>query len=87
MSSINQAELSALNDSSKKEVANFLDVENSKQRVQMQIHDFTNTCFKRCVSSINSPDISAQEEQCLASCVNRFLDANIRIVQSLQNVQ
>ncbi|SMN21990.1 similar to Saccharomyces cerevisiae YJR135W-A TIM8 Mitochondrial intermembrane space protein [Maudiozyma saulgeensis] len=87
MSSISQADLDSMNDSSKKEIANFLDAENSKQRVQMQIHDFTNSCFKNCVSSITSPELSTQEEQCLNSCVNRFLDANIRIVQNLQNVQ
>ena len=87
MSSISQSDLASLSDSSKKEIASFLDSENSKQRVQMQVHEFTNSCFKRCVSSVTSPDLSSQEEECLSNCVNRFLDANIRIVKSLQNVQ
>lgn len=87
MSSLSQADIASLNDSSKKQLASFLDSENSKQRVQMQIHDFTNSCFKRCVTNVTNPELSQQEEQCLSNCVNRFLDANIRIVKGLQNVQ
>ncbi|CCC72201.1 hypothetical protein NCAS_0J02220 [Naumovozyma castellii] len=79
--------LAALDDSSKKEIAAFLESENSKQKVQMSIHQLTNTCFKNCVSSITDSNLNAQEEECLSSCVNKFLDTNIRLVKGLQNSQ
>lgn len=87
MSSIPPADLANLDDKSKKEIATFLEAENSKQKVQLSIHQFTNTCFKQCVTSVNSGDLSSQEEQCLNNCVNRFLDTNIRIVKGLQSIQ
>ncbi|CAI1524794.1 hypothetical protein SEUBUCD646_0J03260 [Saccharomyces eubayanus] len=87
MSSLSTSDLASLDDTSKKEIATFLEGENSKQKVQMSIHQFTNTCFKKCVGSVNNPDLSSQEEQCLANCVNRFLDTNIRIVNGLQNTR
>ncbi|EJS43098.1 tim8p [Saccharomyces arboricola H-6] len=85
MSSLSTSDLASLDDTSKKEIATFLEGENSKQKVQMSIHQFTNICFKKCVDSVNNPDLSSQEEHCLSNCVNRFLDTNIRIVNGLQN--
>ncbi|SCV99337.1 LAFE_0A00936g1_1 [Lachancea fermentati] len=87
MSSINQADLANLDDGSKKEIMTFLEAENSKQKVQMSVHQFTNMCFKQCVPAINNGDLSTHEEQCLNNCVNRFLDTNIRIVKGLQSLQ
>ncbi|CAH02107.1 Tim8 [Kluyveromyces lactis] len=87
MSSISQNDLSNLDDGSKKEIMTFLESENSKQKVQMSIHQFTNLCFKNCISNVQNADLSSQEEQCLNNCVNRFLDTNIRIVKGLQSIQ
>ncbi|KAH3900058.1 probable Mitochondrial import inner membrane translocase subunit TIM8 [Saccharomycodes ludwigii] len=84
---ISQADLQNLDDNSKKDIMNFLEVENSKQKVQMSIHQFTNMCFKQCITNATNPELSAGEEQCLNNCVNRFLDTNIRIVKGLQNIQ
>ncbi|BAO40522.1 Mitochondrial import inner membrane translocase subunit TIM8 [Kluyveromyces marxianus] len=87
MSSISQTDLANLDDGSKKEIMNFLESENSKQKVQMSIHQFTNLCFKNCITNVHNADLSSQEEQCLNNCVNRFLDTNIRIVKGLQSIQ
>ncbi|SCU83579.1 LAMI_0C03752g1_1 [Lachancea mirantina] len=87
MSTITQADLASLDDGSKKEIMTFLESENSKQKVQMSIHQFTNMCFKNCVSSVNDANLSSQEEHCLNNCINRFLDTNIRIVKGLQGLQ
>ncbi|KAL3231528.1 Mitochondrial import inner membrane translocase subunit TIM8 [Nakaseomyces bracarensis] len=86
MSSLN-SELASLSDSSKKEIAAYLDAENSKQKVRTSINQFTDICFRKCVDRVDSGDLSQQEEQCLSSCVNRFLDTNIRIVRGLQGAQ
>ncbi|AGO10381.1 AaceriABL074Cp [[Ashbya] aceris (nom. inval.)] len=87
MSGVSQTDLQNLDESSKKEIMSFLEQENSKQKVQMSIHQFTNLCFKNCIHSVQSADLSAQENQCLKDCVNRFLDTNIRIVKGLQSIQ
>lgn len=87
MSNVSASDLGSLSDSEKQEITSFLDTENSKQRVQMQIHEFTNSCFKNCVKSVDDAALTSEEEQCLSNCVNSFLDANIRIVKNLQNTQ
>ncbi|CUS24943.1 LAQU0S22e00650g1_1 [Lachancea quebecensis] len=87
MSSITQNELASLDEGSKKEIMTFLESENSKQKVQMSIHQFTNICFKQCATTMNTGNLSSQEETCLNNCVNRFLDTNIRIVKGLQSIQ
>ncbi|ODQ79379.1 hypothetical protein BABINDRAFT_161782 [Babjeviella inositovora NRRL Y-12698] len=90
MAELNQQVLNSLDDSSRQELMKFVEAENSKSKVQMSIHQFTNLCFKTCVTNkgpIFSGDLSVQEENCLANCVNRFLDTNIRVVQQLQNQQ
>ncbi|AET39931.1 protein transporter TIM8 Ecym_5155 [Eremothecium cymbalariae DBVPG len=87
MSGVTPNDLQDLDDISKKEVMSFLQAEHSKQKVQMSIHQFTNMCFKQCISSINNAELSSQEDLCLKNCVNRFLDTNIRVVQSLKNIQ
>lgn len=90
MSNINDLpleSLSSLDEATKKDLSGFIEAENSKQKMQMSIHQFTDTCFKNCITSINSPNISGQEENCLRNCLNRFLDTNIQIVEGLQKVQ
>nr|CAO98780.1 mitochondrial intermembrane space protein [Nakaseomyces delphensis] len=87
MSSLNSADLGNLSDASKKEIAAYLDAENSKQKVRTSINQFTDLCFRKCIDRADSSDLSPQEEQCLISCVNKFLDTNIRVVKGLQGSQ
>ncbi|KAH3679484.1 hypothetical protein WICMUC_000929 [Wickerhamomyces mucosus] len=87
MSSINQQALASLDDSSKQEILQFIEAENSKSKVQTSVHQFTNLCFKKCVSSINDGTLTSNEESCLTNCVNRFLDVNIKVVEGLQAAQ
>lgn len=79
--SLNQADLANLDESSKKEILQFIESENSKTKVQTSIHQFTDLCFKKCVTSVGNGQLSSGEESCLTNCVNRFLDTNIRVVQ------
>jgi import inner membrane translocase subunit TIM8 len=81
MSALNQQVLQNLDESSKKEILEFIEAENSKSKVQTSIHQFTDLCFKKCVSNIGNGQLSNQEESCLSNCVNRFLDTNIKVVQ------
>jgi import inner membrane translocase subunit TIM8 len=85
--SLNQQDLAKLDEPSRNEILQFIESENSKTKVQTSIHQFTNLCFKNCVTSINNGTLSAQEDSCLSNCVNRFLDTNIKVVQNLQAAQ
>lgn len=86
MSQIPQAALQNLDDSSRKDILQFIESENSKSKVQMSIHNFTDMCFKKCNEDvpITSNTLAANEEKCLTNCLNRFLDTNIKVVQTLQ---
>lgn len=78
--------LQNLDENDRKDVLKFIEAENSKSKVQMSIHNFTDLCFKKC--NDNTPMtglLSNQDEQCLNNCLNRFLDTNIKVVRSLQN--
>lgn len=86
MSQISQTALQSLDEGSRKEILQFIESENSKSKVQMSIHNFTDMCFKKCNQdqAITSNALSKADEQCLANCLNRFLDTNIKVVQALQ---
>ncbi|RKP30346.1 mitochondrial import inner membrane translocase subunit TIM8 [Metschnikowia bicuspidata] len=86
MSQISQTSLQDLNDASRKDILQFIESENSKSKVQMSIHNFTDMCFKKCNENrpITSNTLTPSEEKCLQNCLNRFLDTNIKVVQTLQ---
>lgn len=89
MSQISQAALASLDETSRKDIMQFVESENSKSKVQMSIHNFTDMCFKKCNTNkpITNGTLDASEEQCLTNCLNRFLDTNIKVVQALQGAQ
>lgn len=86
MSQISQSALQSLDEASRKDIMQFIESENSKSKVQMSIHNFTDMCFKKCNANkpVTTGTLDASEEQCLSNCLNRFLDTNIRVVQALQ---
>lgn len=85
MSSISANDIANLDEKSKKEMLDFIEGENSKQKIQMAVHKFTKTCFQKCVNDVGANDLTSNEQQCVANCVNTFLDVNIRIINGLQN--
>ncbi|CAD1811150.1 Mitochondrial import inner membrane translocase subunit TIM8 [Candida parapsilosis] len=86
MSSISPSALQNLDPESRKEMMQFIEAEQSKSKVQSSIHSFTDMCFKKCNKDkpLTSPTLDSKEEQCLVNCLNRFLDTNIKVVESLQ---
>ncbi|CCE78560.1 Piso0_001186 [Millerozyma farinosa CBS 7064] len=89
MSQVSANILQNLDDTSRKEILQFVESENSKSKVQLSIHNFTDMCFKKCNKNkpITTGNVDANEEACLTNCINRFLDTNIKVVQVLQGVQ
>ncbi|ORZ38913.1 Tim10/DDP family zinc finger-domain-containing protein, partial [Catenaria anguillulae PL171] len=73
-----------LDAASQQELQAFLESENSKARVQSQVHTFTEMCFNKCVTKAGNR-LSSSEESCLSNCVERFLDTSIFIVKRLQS--
>ncbi|ODV83870.1 hypothetical protein CANARDRAFT_202052 [[Candida] arabinofermentans NRRL YB-2248] len=68
-------------DASKQEVVTFINQETSKAKVQNSVTQFTDMCFKKCITNIDGNQLSNNEATCATDCLNRFLDTNIKIVQ------
>lgn len=87
MSDLDVSQLQQLDDGSKKDVANFIQQQTSKAKIQNSVTNFTDMCFKKCITDVKGGDLNRKEEDCLGNCLNRFLDTNIKIVQILQSLQ
>lgn len=71
---------SSLSETDQKELQGFLETEQAKARVQSSVHQFTDMCWDKCVTSIGSR--LGKEATCLSNCVERFLDSSLYIVRS-----
>ncbi|EJC98700.1 uncharacterized protein FOMMEDRAFT_113891 [Fomitiporia mediterranea MF3/22] len=71
-------------EATQREIAQFLEKEQAGQRVQQAVHNFTSTCWDKCVTGTPSTRFSRSEETCLSNCVERFLDSSIFLVKSLE---
>lgn len=85
--SIDPAAIQNLDANTRKEIMQFVESETSKSKVQSSVHNFTDMCFKKCVSKVDSNTLNKTEESCLQNCLHRFLDTNINIVQMIQQNQ
>ncbi|KAF9535829.1 Tim10/DDP family zinc finger-domain-containing protein [Crepidotus variabilis] len=73
-----------LDESSQKELASFLEVQQAQARMNAQIHNFTTICWDKCVTGTPSTKFSRSEENCLSNCVERFLDTSIFLVNQVE---
>ncbi|KAI9268012.1 Tim10/DDP family zinc finger-domain-containing protein [Phascolomyces articulosus] len=69
-----------------RELAQFLEGENAKARVQQTVHSLTDSCWDKCISKVNNK-LDRSEEACLANCVERFLDTSVFIVKRLESLR
>lgn len=84
MSSLDMRAISQLDDASRKEVAQWVENEMAQAKLRSTIHNFTEICFRKCVTSIGTQTLAKTEELCLQNCLNRFLDTNTAIVKLIQ---
>ncbi|POY73602.1 hypothetical protein BMF94_3135 [Rhodotorula taiwanensis] len=75
-----QQGLEQFDEATRRELQTFLEQEQTKARLQSQIHTFTDTCIKGAPGA----RFSRGEEACLSNCVDRFLDSSLFIVKSLE---
>ncbi|XP_034182061.1 mitochondrial import inner membrane translocase subunit Tim10 B [Osmia lignaria lignaria] len=54
---------------------------------QLLYNQISETCFKTCVSTLLSRDISAEEDQCIESCSGKHIHANHKIMEIFMEVQ
>jgi import inner membrane translocase subunit TIM8 len=75
-----------LDEASQRELAQFIEQENAKARVQQSVHTLTDMCWDKCIGQIGSK-LNGTEKSCLSNCVERFLDTSIFIVNRLKDSQ
>ncbi|KAF7845713.1 hypothetical protein BT93_L1013 [Corymbia citriodora subsp. variegata] len=85
---ISQSDIARLSQSDQLQLQQFIQSENQKATVQRTIHEFTETCFKKCIkqNSFTSGKLSGKEEGCMVNCVGRFLDCNLEVLRKLQGM-
>ncbi|BGP15086.1 hypothetical protein JCM10213_002769 [Rhodosporidiobolus nylandii] len=76
--------LESFDEATRRDLQGFLEQEQTKARLQTQIHQFTDTCWDLCVKGQPGARFSRGEEACLVNCVDRFLDTSLFIVKSLE---
>ncbi|XP_017889308.1 mitochondrial import inner membrane translocase subunit Tim10 B-like [Ceratina calcarata] len=54
---------------------------------QFLFNQMSETCFKSCVSSFLSRDMSTEEAQCIQNCSSKHINANHRIMEIFMEVQ
>ncbi|KAI9320671.1 Tim10/DDP family zinc finger-domain-containing protein [Dichotomocladium elegans] len=69
-----------------RELAQFLEAENAKARIQQTVHEMTDVCWNKCIFKINNK-MDRSDESCLANCVERFLDTSMFIVKRLEDLR
>ncbi|KAL8370436.1 hypothetical protein RB595_000692 [Gaeumannomyces hyphopodioides] len=81
------SEVDKLNPKDKAELLQFVNHESQRSKVQMQTHQLTETCWNKCVKSVNGSSLDPAEAGCLASCVDRFMDVNNLTMKHLSSLR
>jgi len=72
----------------KQELSQFVMQEGQKAQIQHTVHDLTDKCFKKCITSkISSGKLDRYEEPCMKNCVDRYMDANMTIIRHLEQMR
>ncbi|KAG8532002.1 uncharacterized protein KY384_003638 [Bacidia gigantensis] len=83
-----QVDISQLSDFEKKELSQTLTHEFEKAKMQENIHNLTDLCWKKCITgSIKTGQLDKTETSCTENCVQRFMDANETVIGHLQRLQ
>ncbi|KAK9897609.1 translocase of the inner membrane [Cystobasidium minutum MCA 4210] len=79
--------IGSFDDNTKRELAAFLEAEQGKARIQTSINDFLGRCSETCQVKLDGSSLRRKDQECLSTCVNRFLDTSLYLVQQLQSKQ
>ncbi|KNC74117.1 hypothetical protein SARC_13326 [Sphaeroforma arctica JP610] len=78
--------MSQIDESTRRELDGFLQLEDQKARFHSMVHEFTDKCFDRCIGTPGN-SLSSKESACLGNCVERFLDTTFFIVNRLEAIK
>ncbi|KAF9270417.1 hypothetical protein L218DRAFT_993035 [Marasmius fiardii PR-910] len=78
------ADSTKFDEATQKELASFLEKEQTQAKLHSTIHNFTTMCWDKCITGTPSTRFSRGEESCLMNCVDRFLDSSIFLVKQIQ---
>ena len=67
------------------EMQRFLEMESQKAKFQANVHTFTDLCWDKCIPDKMSSRMDSKAEQCIANCVERFIDVTNFVVNRLGN--
>jgi len=85
---ISPQEIQKLTPNDYKELQQFLANEGQKTQVQKTVHDLSETCFKKCItSSITTGKLASREESCMTNCVEGFMDSNLAVLKHLETLR
>ncbi|KAJ6096791.1 mitochondrial import inner membrane translocase subunit Tim8 [Penicillium sp. IBT 16267x] len=83
-----QADLSKLNEADKKELNQVLENEAQKSNIQQMVHQLSDVCWKKCITTkISSNTLNRTEEACAQNCVDRWMDTQIGILKHLEEMR
>lgn len=89
--------LNPQDESAQRELQQFLQLEQQKQKFQQQVHHFTDLCWDKCIASASSSGgffsssggsgkLDRSETNCVGNCVERFLDCGTVLVRRLESM-
>lgn len=53
----------------------------------IETHQLTETCWNKCVKSVNGSSLDTTEAGCLTNCVDRFMDVNNLTMKHLSSLR
>ncbi|TPX32798.1 hypothetical protein SmJEL517_g04153 [Synchytrium microbalum] len=62
------------------ELKKFIETEQRRATFQSTVHQYTEICFDKCLTKVKA-SLDKSDEACVTSCVERFLDTTMFIVQ------
>ncbi|KAF4549394.1 Mitochondrial import inner membrane translocase subunit tim8-like protein [Elsinoe fawcettii] len=87
-SALDNLDPSKLSNAEKQDLQQFAVSESQKARLQSSIHNLTDTCFKKCITSkITQGQLDKYEQPCMQNCVDRFMDANLTVLRHLETMR
>jgi import inner membrane translocase subunit TIM8 len=55
-------------------------IEEQKAKFQLQVHQFTDVCWEKCMDKPGNK-LDSRTETCLVNCVERFIDTTLLITK------
>ncbi|EFR01123.1 hypothetical protein MGYG_04127 [Nannizzia gypsea CBS 118893] len=83
-----QLDPSKLSPADKKDLQQILHNESQKSTIQQTVHHLTDICWTKCITGkVSGSTLDKNESSCARNCVNRWMDANLAVIQHLESLR